>query len=91
MILDNPDLWDAASIAAVLAYNGGPKQAWDNTDLAGPWLNEMRNSINTQIWSFKECFDPDARSAAVAAVAAQPRGAPGSAALAPDERRAARR
>ena len=54
MILDKPDLWDAASIAAVLAYKGGPKQAWDNTDLAGPWLNGMRNSMNSQIWSFKE-------------------------------------
>ena len=54
MILDNPDLWDAASIAAVLAYAGGPKQAWDNTDLGGSWLNGMRNSINVQIWSFKQ-------------------------------------
>ena len=54
MILDKPDLWDAASIAAVLAYKGGPKQAWDNTDLVGPWLNGMRNSMNAQIWSFKE-------------------------------------
>jgi hypothetical protein len=54
MILDKPDLWDQAPIAAVLAYNGGPKLAWDNTDLAGPWLNGIRNSINTQIWSFKE-------------------------------------
>jgi hypothetical protein len=53
MILDNPDLWDAAPIDAVLAYNSGPKQAWDNTDLAGPWLKEMRNSMNAQIWSFK--------------------------------------
>ena len=51
MILDDPDLWDAASIAAVLAYTGGPKQAWDNTDLAGSWLNGMRNSMNVQIWS----------------------------------------
>ena len=54
MILDKADLWDAAPINAVLAYTSGPKQAWDNTDLAGPWLREMRNSINTQIWSFKE-------------------------------------
>jgi hypothetical protein len=54
MILDDPDLWDAASIAAVLAYTGGPKQAWDNTDLAGSWLNGMRNSMNVQIWSFKQ-------------------------------------
>ena len=54
MILDKPDLWDAVPIAAVLAYKGGPKQAWDNTDLVGPWLNGMRNSMNAQIWSFKE-------------------------------------
>jgi hypothetical protein len=54
MILEQPDLWDAAQLAAVLAYKGGPKQAWDNTDIAGPWLNGMRNSMNSQIWSFKE-------------------------------------
>jgi hypothetical protein len=54
MILDNPDLWDQAALATVLAYKGGPKQAWDNTDLAGPWLNGMRNSLNSQVWSFKE-------------------------------------
>ena len=27
---------------------------WDNTDLIGPCLNGMRNSMNVQIWSFKE-------------------------------------
>ncbi len=54
MIADNPDLWDAAALNAVLAYQGGPKQAWDNTDLTGPWLNAMRNSLNSQIWGFKQ-------------------------------------
>jgi hypothetical protein len=54
MILDNADLWDAAALGTVMAYKGGPKQAWDNTDLAGPWLNGMRNSMNSQIWSFKQ-------------------------------------
>ena len=54
MILENPDLWDQAALATVMTYKGGPKQAWDNTDLAGPWLNAMRNSMNAQIWSFKE-------------------------------------
>lgn len=54
MIADNPDVWDAAPLNAVLAYKGGPKQAWDNTDLTGPWLNAMRNSLNSQIWGFKE-------------------------------------
>ena len=54
MIPDNPDLWDAAALNAVLAYKGGAKQAWDNTDLTGPWLNAMRNSLNSQIWGFRE-------------------------------------
>jgi hypothetical protein len=54
MIPDNPDLWDAAALNAVLAYKGGTKQGWDNTDLTGPWLNAMRNSLNSQIWGFKE-------------------------------------
>ena len=48
MIADNPEVWDAAPLNAVLAYKGGAKQAWDNTDLTGPWLNGMR------IWGFKE-------------------------------------
>ena len=54
MILDNPEFWDQAALTAVLAYKGGPRQAWDNTDIAGPWLNGMRNSLNSQIWGFKE-------------------------------------
>jgi hypothetical protein len=54
MILDKQDQWDAAPLAAVLAYKGGPKQAWDNTDLTGPWLNGMRNTLNSLVWSFKE-------------------------------------
>jgi hypothetical protein len=54
MILDNPDWWDAAALNAVLGYKGGPKQSWDHTDLAGPWLNVMRNSMNAQVWSFRQ-------------------------------------
>ncbi len=54
MIPDNPDLWDAGPLNAVLAYKGGGKQAWDNTDLTGPWLNGMRNSLNSNIWGFKD-------------------------------------
>ena len=52
MILDNRDQWDHQALDAVLHYKGGPKQAWDNTDILGPWLNVMRNSLNTEIWSF---------------------------------------
>jgi hypothetical protein len=54
MILDNADLWDADALVAVLAYKGGPKQSWDNTDLGGPWLNGMRNTVNAQVWSFRQ-------------------------------------
>jgi hypothetical protein len=53
MILDNRDQWDAEALDAVLHYAGGPKQSWDNTDLTGPWLNVMRNAMNTEIWGFK--------------------------------------
>jgi hypothetical protein len=52
MILDHRDLWDAAALDAVLHYAGGPKQAWDNTEL-GNWLSVMRNSMNNQVWSFR--------------------------------------
>lgn len=53
MILDNRDQWDADALDAVLHYAGGPKQSWDNTDLTGPWLNVMRNSMNAEVWSFR--------------------------------------
>lgn len=52
MILTDRDQWDADALDAVIHYAGGPKQSWDNTDLGGPWLNVMRNSMNAQIWSF---------------------------------------
>jgi hypothetical protein len=53
MILDGEEWWDAVALDAVLNYKGGPKQGWDHTDLGGPWLNVMRNSLNAQIWSFR--------------------------------------
>lgn len=53
MILDNPDQWDDAALSEVLAYRAEPRQVWDNTDLGGPWLNLMRNSLNGQVWGFR--------------------------------------
>ncbi len=53
MIVDGPQWWDADALNAVMEYKGGPKQCWDHTDLAGPWLNLMRNSLNTEIWAFR--------------------------------------
>ena len=53
MILDTPDLWDAGALDAVIAYRGGRKQVLDNTEIGGPWLNLMRNSLNAQVFSFR--------------------------------------
>ena len=53
MILNAPTSGTMRRWNEVLAYRGGPKQAWDNTELASPWLNLMRNSVYAQIWSFK--------------------------------------
>lgn len=52
MILDNPDLWDSAALAAVIAYPGVHKQVWDNTAIGSPWMNLMRNSLNAQVFSY---------------------------------------
>ena len=53
MILTSSDQWDHEALSEVMAYGGGPKQIWDHVDIAGPWLNLMRNSLNAQIWSYK--------------------------------------
>jgi intracellular sulfur oxidation DsrE/DsrF family protein len=53
LILDHPDQWDAEALIEVIKYRGGPRQVWDNTELGSPWLNLMRNALNTQIWSFR--------------------------------------
>ena len=53
MILTNPEQWDHEALSEILAYTPAPKQAWDSTDIAGPWLNLIRNALNAQIWSFK--------------------------------------
>jgi hypothetical protein len=52
MILQHPDFWDDEALREIIAYRGTHKQVWDNTNLADPWLNLMRNSINAQIFSF---------------------------------------
>src|SRR5229473_297195 len=53
MILNNPEQWDHEALTEVLSYTPVPKQAWDSIDIGGPWLSLMRNTLNTQIWSFK--------------------------------------
>jgi hypothetical protein len=53
MILDTADLWDAEALDAIIAYRGSLKQLWDNTEISGAWLNLMRNSLNVQVFSFR--------------------------------------
>src|SRR5258708_23452152 len=53
MILNHQEQWDHEALTEVLSYRPVPRQAWDNTDIGGPWLNLMRNALNSQIWSFK--------------------------------------
>jgi hypothetical protein len=53
MILNHPEQWDHEALREVMSYHPVPRQAWDSTNIAGPWLNLIRNALNTQIWSFK--------------------------------------
>lgn len=53
MILNTQDQWDHEALSEVIRYRGKYKQVWDNTELGGPWLNLMRNSLNAQIWAFR--------------------------------------
>jgi len=53
MILNSRDQWDHEAFAEVATYQPPTKQVWDHTDIGGPWLRVMRNSLNAQIWSFK--------------------------------------
>src|SRR6202049_754899 len=52
MILNNQEQWDHEALTNVFSYRPAPKQVWDNTDIGSPWLNLMRNALNSQIWSF---------------------------------------
>ena len=53
MILNDPEQWDHQALTEVLSYGPAPKQAWDSTEIGIPWLSLIRNSLNTEIWSFK--------------------------------------
>jgi hypothetical protein len=53
MILSRQEQWDHEALTDVLSYRPAPRQAWDNSDIGGPWLYLMRNALNSQIWAFK--------------------------------------
>jgi hypothetical protein len=63
MILNDPDQWDHAALSEVIAYRAAPKQVWDNTGIASPWLKVMRNSLNAQVWSGRSLRWPRCRPA----------------------------
>lgn len=50
-ILNETGLWDHEAAGEVLSYQGSRRQMWEATDLAGPWLNLMRESLNGQVYS----------------------------------------
>ena len=52
MILSHLDFWDDEALKQVITYRGSRKQVWNNTNIASPWLNLMRNSINAQIFAY---------------------------------------
>jgi hypothetical protein len=52
MILMKPDQWDSGALDIVLAYDG-PRQLFDTTRLAGGWINQMRNTLNAQVFSLQ--------------------------------------
>src|SRR5579863_8765684 len=53
LVLETRDMWDDAAIREVAAYRGGPRQVWDNKDLASGWTGYMRNALNGQTPSFQ--------------------------------------
>src|SRR6266478_6725018 len=53
MILSHPEQWDHEALTEVLSYRPEAKQAWDGINIGIPWLSLIRNTLNTQIWSFK--------------------------------------
>jgi intracellular sulfur oxidation DsrE/DsrF family protein len=49
-ILNDRRLWDHQAADALLSYSA-PRQMWEATDLAGPWLNLMREAVNGQVFA----------------------------------------
>lgn len=50
-LVDRPELWDKEASETLLTYTGRSIQVWEITDLAGPWLNLMREAMNGQVFA----------------------------------------
>ncbi|ASW08553.1 thiosulfate dehydrogenase [Rhizobium sp. 11515TR] len=48
---DRKDLWDHEASVELLAYDGGPRQMWEASDISAAWLNLMRESVNGQVFA----------------------------------------
>jgi len=51
LIVNDKRFWDHEAADALLAY-GAPRQMWEATELAGPWLALMREAVNGQVFAF---------------------------------------
>lgn len=50
-MVDRPEFWDHEASDALLSFKGSALQVWDITDLAGPWINLMREAMNGQVFA----------------------------------------
>jgi hypothetical protein len=50
-LVDRPEQWDHEASAELVAYRGGPKQVWENSDLGAAWINLMREAMNGQVFA----------------------------------------
>jgi intracellular sulfur oxidation DsrE/DsrF family protein len=50
-IVTNPNDWDHEAALEVLSYKYKSIQAWDNANLASPWLGLMREAMNGQMFA----------------------------------------
>ncbi|HLH77019.1 MAG TPA: hypothetical protein VKV28_09470 [Candidatus Binataceae bacterium] len=53
MILRDPSQWDSRALMELAAYRSGPKQCWSNSNYASHWLTVMRNTLNTEVFSYR--------------------------------------
>jgi hypothetical protein len=52
MILTSSDQWDSEALDVAAAYDG-PRQLFDTTRLGGGWINQIRNTLNAQVFSLQ--------------------------------------
>ncbi|MBV8186691.1 MAG: transcriptional initiation protein Tat [Alphaproteobacteria bacterium] len=52
MVITDPNQWDGAALDVLMAYDA-PRQVFDTTRLGGSWVNQMRNTVNVQVFSLQ--------------------------------------